>query len=111
MSKENKIVELKDEELKQVTGGGYHGEIVDYIEFPPNVWVYTIEQRRIDIGLIVRRVVDRKQFRCVGYENNNDGTTTWVFNNESGSAENIIFCACVHGRNIHDVIISEFCLT
>ena len=100
------IKELKDEELKQVTGGGYHGELADYLIDPPNKYVYTVEQRRIDVGLLVRRAVDRKEFRCVGYENNNDNTTSWVFHSESGAAENIIYCA----RN-YDEIISEFCLT
>ena len=98
------IKELKDEELVKVTGGGYHGEFDAYD--PPKRYVYTVEQRAIVPGLLVRRVVDRKEFRCVGYENNNDNTTLWVFHSESGATENIIYRACSY-----DEVISDFCLT
>ena len=102
----NKLRELTEEELMQVTGGGYHGEMADYLIDPPNKSFYTVEQHLIIVGLVVRRVVDRKQFRCVGYENNNDKSTSWVFHNISGTEENIICCA-----HKYDEILSEFCLT
>ena len=42
MSEQNKTIELKDEELENVSGGGYHGEL-DACDLP-NRDVYTVDK-------------------------------------------------------------------
>ena len=104
MSEQNKTVELKDEELENVSAGGYHGEL-DACDLP-NRDVYTVEHRLIWPGLLVRRVADGKGFRCSGYENCSDNSTLWVFHNDNGTEENLIYRA-----QISNEVISYFCMT
>lgn len=98
----SKLKELTEDELKLVTGGGFSGDFSNFEH--PNVVLYSVNGHALFWGSSIERLSDGKHFRCTGYENNNDGTTSWVFINDGGSFEQFVFVATkeINGNILFD---------
>lgn len=86
---ENK--EINEQELKNTAGG-----VLDLSKYTtaPTCSCYTLTdgiQKYVFLEMGIVRISDNAPFRCDGYINNNDGTTTWTFYNEKNPAERVMF--------------------
>ena len=82
---------LTDNELEQVAGGGFQ----DGTMWNCQAYIYSETggcYPIFDEYSIYSKTKPHSYYECVGYENNNDGSTTWIFQNR-GSGPNLLFVA------------------
>ena len=95
---ENKRV-LSGEELEQVNGG----IDFDYSKFSeiPKFFCHTSDNF-IDIApsMTVQRISDGEQFVCLGYYNNGNASTTYVFAQVSNPSNTIMFVADANNQTL-----------
>ena len=83
-----KLVELTDDELEQVGGG-----IAGYYQVQAHIYNQAGSLNPIFLDYSIYSKTDSSDiYDCVGYEDNNDGSTSWIFVSRKGK-NNLLFVA------------------